>query len=80
MELGRDGRASDAVTQFREAVRIMPNMPEARLNLGISLVDAGNYSEALVEFEKVLQQDPTNAKALQYAQALRQKLSSTQPH
>jgi len=80
MELGRDGKAADAAGQFREAVRIMPNMTEARFNLGISLVDAGNYSEALVEFEKVLEQDPTNAKALQYAQALRQKLSPTQPH
>jgi tetratricopeptide (TPR) repeat protein len=79
-ELGRDGNAADAVREFREAVRIMPNMVEARFNLAISLVDAGNYSEALVEFEKVLEQDPANAKALQYAQALRQKLSPTQPH
>jgi tetratricopeptide (TPR) repeat protein len=79
MELGRGGKASDAVTQFREAVRIMPNLPEARLNLGISLVDAGNYPEALQEFKKVLEQDPTNAMALQYAQALRQKLSPTKP-
>jgi tetratricopeptide (TPR) repeat protein len=80
MELGREGMAADAAGQFREAVRIMPNLPEARLNLGISLVDAGNYSEALVEFEKVLGHDPTNVKALQYVQALRQKLSPTQPH
>ncbi len=80
MELGRDGKAADAAGQFREAVRIMPNMPEARINLGISLVDEGNYPEALVEFQKVMEQDPTNAMALQYAQALRQKLSPTQPH
>jgi len=79
-ELGRDGKPADAVREFREAVRIMPNMTEARFNLGISLVDAGNYSEALEEFEKVLEQDPTNAKALQYAQALRQRLRSSQPH
>jgi tetratricopeptide (TPR) repeat protein len=80
MELGRDGKAADAAGQFREAVRIMPDLPEARLNLGISLVDAGNYPEALGEFGKVLEQDPTNATALQYAQALRQKLFPTQPH
>jgi tetratricopeptide (TPR) repeat protein len=79
-ELGRDGKPADAVREFREAVRIMPNMTEARFNLGLSLVDAGNYSEALVEFEKVLEQDPANAKAFQYAQALRQKLSSAHPH
>ena len=79
LELGRDGRASDAVTQFRETIRIMPELTEARFNLGMALVNEGKYSEALVQFEKVIEQDPANAKALQYAQALRQKLSSTHP-
>ena len=79
-ELGGDGKPSDAVREFREAVRIMPNMTEARFNLGISLMDAGNYSEALVEFEKVLEQAPANAKARQYALALSQRLSASQPH
>jgi len=74
-ELGRDGKPVEAVREFREAVRIMPNMVEARYNLGISLVAAGDYTEALGQFEKVLAQDPANAKALQYEQALRQKLT-----
>jgi tetratricopeptide (TPR) repeat protein len=79
LELGRDHKPAEAVREFREAVRIMPDMTEARFNLGISLVDAGNYPEALVEFKNVLEKDPANAKALQYAQALRQKLSGSQP-
>jgi tetratricopeptide (TPR) repeat protein len=80
LELGRDGKPADAAGQFREAVRIMPDLPEARFNLGLALVNEQKYSEAFSQFEKVLEQDPTNAMALNYAQALRQKLSLTQPH
>jgi len=79
-ELGHDGKPAGAVEEFREAVRIMPGMTEARFNLGVSLVDAGNYAEALRQFEQIIQQDPANAKALQYAQALRQKLSTPSHH
>ena len=79
MELGRDGKAADAAGQFREAVRIMPDLAEARLNLGMALENEGNNSEALAQFNKVLGQNPTNAMALDYARALRQKLSSKQP-
>jgi tetratricopeptide (TPR) repeat protein len=80
LELGRDGKPTDAAGQFREAVRIMPDLPEARFNLAMALVNAGDYSEALGEFNKVLEQQPTNALALNYAQALRQKLSLQQLH
>jgi tetratricopeptide (TPR) repeat protein len=80
LELGRDSRFADAVAQFREAVRIMPDMPEARINLGIALTKEGNNLEALEQFDKALAQNPTNGIALNYAQALRQKLSQTQPH
>ena len=80
MELGQDGRPADAAVQFREAVRIMPDLPEARVNLGVALEDEGNYSEALAQFEKVLEHNPGNAMARGHAQALRQKLSPTQPH
>jgi len=79
LELGGEGKPAEAAVQFREAVRIMPDLPEARMNLGMALANAGNYSEALAQFEKVLEQNPTNALALQYARALRQKLSATQP-
>ena len=79
LELGRDGKPADAAGQFREAVRIMPDLPEARFNLGMALANEGKYSEALAQFDKVLEQNPTNAMALDYVQALRQKLSSTPP-
>jgi tetratricopeptide (TPR) repeat protein len=79
LELGREGKPADAAEQFREAVRIMPGLAEARLNLGMALVKEGNYSDALAQFEEVLQQNPTNALALQYAQALRAKLAAAPP-
>jgi tetratricopeptide (TPR) repeat protein len=58
----------------------MPDLAEARLNLGMALENEGSYSEALVQFDKVLEQNPTNAMALDNAQVLRQKLSLMQPH
>jgi tetratricopeptide (TPR) repeat protein len=78
LELGREGKAAGAAGQFREAVRIMPDLLEARLNLGMALANEGNYSEALEQFDKVLIQNPANATALNYVQALRQKLSASQ--
>ena len=80
LELGRSGNPADAAAQFREAVRIMPDLPEARINLGMALENEGNYSEALAEFDKVLAQNPSNPVALNHARALRQKISSPQPH
>ena len=80
LELGRDGKPADAAGQFREAVRIMPDLPEARFNLGLALVNEQKFSEALSQFRKFLEQDPSNAMALNCAQALRHKLSLAQPH
>lgn len=77
LELGRDRNDAGAAEQFRQAVRIMPNLPEARLNLGIALENEGKYSEALAEFEKVLEQNPANAVALSHANALRQRVAET---
>lgn len=77
LSLGQDGKPAEAAAQFREVVRITPDMLEGHFNLGIALTDEGNYSEALDQFNQVLQRNPNNAVALQYVQAIRQKLSST---
>jgi Flp pilus assembly protein TadD len=45
---------------------------EAHLNLGIALANDKRYSEALAEFEEVLQRNPTNSLALKYVEALRE--------
>jgi tetratricopeptide (TPR) repeat protein len=59
---------------FREAVRIMPNLAEARLNLGVALENQGSNAEALEQFQKVLEQNPANAMAASHAQTLRQQI------
>jgi tetratricopeptide (TPR) repeat protein len=80
LDLGWEGKPAEAAAQFREAVRLMPDFPAARLNLGVALEKAGDYPEALAQFDKVLEQDPANSLANDRAQALRQRLSLTQPH
>jgi len=71
VELGRLGRSSEAEAEFRAAARLMPDVVEARLNLGIALYRQQKLDEALAEFEAVVQRSPTNALALKYLQALR---------
>ena len=53
----------------------MPNLPEARLNFGIALENEGKNSEALAQFEKVLDQDPSNSTAMSHAKVLKQRLA-----
>src|ERR1017187_3899532 len=47
LELGRAEKPAGATSEFREAVRLMPDVAETRLNLGISLVKQGQNAEAL---------------------------------
>lgn len=76
MELGKSGRDGAAAGQFQQALDIMPDFLEARLNLAFALMNETKLQDSLTQFENVLQQSPTNALALKYAQALRAKLSA----
>jgi hypothetical protein len=49
---------------------------DARLNLGATLAQLQLNPEALAMFDEVLAHSPTNALALKYARALRQKHSA----
>jgi tetratricopeptide (TPR) repeat protein len=73
LSLGRRAKPAEATEQFREAVRLMPNVVEARVNLAIALLDQGRTAEALEEFHEVLRQSPTNAVALRNVSALEGK-------
>jgi predicted Zn-dependent protease len=74
MELGKSGRPALAARQFREAVRLMPEIVEARLNLGIALYEAGNFAESRQELEEVAARSPTNALAQKYLTLLHNQL------
>jgi tetratricopeptide (TPR) repeat protein len=66
-------RYPPAVEQFREAVRLRPQSPELRIQLGEALGLWGHDSEALKEFREVLQSDPANVAALDGVARLKTK-------
>jgi tetratricopeptide (TPR) repeat protein len=45
----------------REALRLKPNFPDARYNLGIAFAAQGKEAEALAEFSKVLAANPSHS-------------------
>jgi len=51
----------------------MPELVEARLNLGISLYQQQKSEEARANFTEVLQRNPTNTMAIKYMQKLQQE-------
>ena len=53
-----------AIPIYRELVRALPGNPGFVMNLGLALDYSGHKREALAEFEKVLQLDPSNGVAL----------------
>jgi tetratricopeptide (TPR) repeat protein len=73
MELGKSGKAAQAAREFAEAVRLMPNVVEAQLNLGIALYQEGDWNDSLNEFEQVVASNPTNALARHYVEIIRQR-------
>ncbi len=70
-ELGRAGDPAGAEQHFGIAVRLLPELVEARLNHGIALMNLGRGAESAAEFEAVLQRQPTNTLARQYLSRVR---------
>ena len=44
----------EALTQFREAVRLYPTFAEAHNNLGVGLLDVGRVDDAIAEFKEAI--------------------------
>jgi tetratricopeptide (TPR) repeat protein len=57
-EATRAGQAERAIREYREVLRVMPNLTEARVNLGLNYFMAGQYQEASKELEKARQEKP----------------------
>jgi tetratricopeptide (TPR) repeat protein len=74
MELGKSGQTASAAGEFQEAVRFMPEVVEARLNLGIALYKEGQWNESFDEFQQITARSPTNALALHYLDLLRSRV------
>lgn len=73
LEFGRLGKPGNAELEFRDAMRLMPDLVEIRLNLGIALYQQQKFQAALEAFQATLQRDPANATALKYLAALRDR-------
>jgi tetratricopeptide (TPR) repeat protein len=61
--LSQQGRLDDAVTQYREAIRIKKDLPDAHNNLGVALREKGQLDEAIAEYREALRLNPDPALA-----------------
>ena len=59
--LAGSGDLARAETEFREALRIEPDMPTAQSNLGHALAERGNLPEAAWYFERAVRRTPNDA-------------------
>ena len=57
------GRLSEAIAQFRAALRLQPDYGDAHLDLGVALARSGRLPEATAEFQAALRADPGRADA-----------------
>jgi tetratricopeptide (TPR) repeat protein len=56
--LGKQGKLDEAVSLFREALKINPEFKEAYNNLGIALLSQGKLDEAISQFREALKINP----------------------
>ncbi len=61
-----DKRYSAAKAAFTNIIKLSPGHINARLKLGISLIESGNQQAGVVELKNVLHLDPNNIPALGY--------------
>jgi len=61
--LARRGQTDDAILQYKEALQLKPDYPDARNNLGNALVQQGNIIGAVSQYTEALRLDPGNVKA-----------------
>jgi tetratricopeptide (TPR) repeat protein len=64
LALHQQGRLNEAVSQYREALVLIPDHADARCNLGTALKDTGRLVEAVACYEAVLSREPRHVGAL----------------
>lgn len=60
----RQGKLDEAITAYRECLRLDPQFPNARYDLGVVLGDAGHYQEAEACLQAVLEKEPERVEAI----------------
>ena len=61
LQLFKEGKVDEAIAQYRQALVLRPDFPEALSNLGLALDAKGNDDEALADFDKALALKPGDA-------------------
>jgi protein O-mannosyl-transferase len=59
----KQGRFDEAVSNYREELRIRPDYSDAHTNMGVALAELGRYNEANGHFTRSLQINPGDFKA-----------------
>ena len=69
--LMKSGRQEEATAEFEQAMRLRPDDPEGRHNLGVALnavglqaFDRGRFPDAIARYERALEVDPRDSEAL----------------
>jgi cytochrome c-type biogenesis protein CcmH/NrfG len=62
-ELRLLGRYREAIPVYRRAIEILPDQPDAYMNLGICLAESGQHEQAVATFHQALEIDPSYVKA-----------------
>jgi tetratricopeptide (TPR) repeat protein len=61
--LFQEGKISEAIQQYEQALRLYPDYAKAHLNLGIALEQTGRAPEAIDQYEEALRLNPDYVKA-----------------
>lgn len=67
VDLYDQGRFSEAIVEFNEAIELEPEMAEAYCNRGAAYIQLGNYERAIEDLDEAIRFDP------QYADAYRNR-------
>jgi tetratricopeptide (TPR) repeat protein len=59
--LRQEGRLDEAITQYRQAIRLQPRHAKAHYNLALTLQLIGNLEEALMHAETAAKHEPSFA-------------------
>jgi tetratricopeptide (TPR) repeat protein len=57
------GRLPEAISEYEAALKVEPNYPLARVNLGIALERDNRADDAIAQFKQALQEDPQDFRA-----------------
>jgi tetratricopeptide (TPR) repeat protein len=58
IDMHQAGDTDGAIREYRAYLRLRPDSPDVRSNLGAALASTGRYSEAIVEYQAALQHGP----------------------